>query len=139
MEEKQERCRRCHGGILHATLNPNFYIFHSEGKNMVSYQPIRLNFEDLPNDFMIKTIAVLGNGLTALEKKKMALCGGKNQWGEVCRLPVFYSKDMCEINWGDFISYVNFCPECKEERESTLQFCTRHSPAIRLQKQEKSQ
>ena len=78
---------------------------------MVSYQPIRLNFEDLPNDFMIKTIAVVGNGLTALEKKKMALCGGKNQWGEVCRLPVFYSKDMslrdvvcgmcgCEINWG---------------------------------------
>ena len=42
---------------------------------MVSYQPIRLNFEDLPNDFMIKTIAVVGNGLTALEKKKMALCG----------------------------------------------------------------
>lgn len=76
---------------------------------MVSYQPIRLNFEDLPNDFMIKTIAVVGIGLTALEKKKMALCGGKNQWGEVCRLPVFYSKDMslrdvvcgmcgCEIN-----------------------------------------
>ena len=106
---------------------------------MVSYQPIRLNFEDLPNDFMIKTIAVVGNGLTALEKKKMALCGGKNQWGEVCRLPVFYSKDMslrdvvcgmcgCEINWGDFISYVNFCPECKEERDSTLQFCTRHLP-----------
>ena len=117
---------------------------------MVSYQPIRLNFEDLPNDFMIKTIAVVGIGLTALEKKKMALCGGKNQWGEVCRLPIFYSKDMslrdvvcgmcgCEINWGDFISYVNFCPECKEERDSTLQFCTRHSPAIRLQKQEKSQ
>jgi hypothetical protein len=23
MEEKQERCRRCHGGILHPTINPN--------------------------------------------------------------------------------------------------------------------
>ena len=23
MEEKQERCRRCHGGILHPTLNTN--------------------------------------------------------------------------------------------------------------------
>jgi hypothetical protein len=23
MEEKQKRCRRCHGGILHPTLNPN--------------------------------------------------------------------------------------------------------------------
>jgi uncharacterized protein (DUF983 family) len=23
MEEKQERCQRCHGGHLHPTLNPN--------------------------------------------------------------------------------------------------------------------
>ena len=23
MEEKQKRCKRCHGGTLHATLNPN--------------------------------------------------------------------------------------------------------------------
>lgn len=23
MEEKQERCRRCHGGELHPTLEPN--------------------------------------------------------------------------------------------------------------------
>jgi hypothetical protein len=23
MEEKQKRCRRCHGGILQPTLNPN--------------------------------------------------------------------------------------------------------------------
>ena len=23
MEEKQVRCRSCHGGILHSTLNPN--------------------------------------------------------------------------------------------------------------------
>ena len=60
MEEKQEWCKSCHGGLLHATLNPNFYTSHSEGKTMVNYQPIRLDFEDLPNDFMIKTIAVVG-------------------------------------------------------------------------------
>jgi len=23
MEEKQKRCKRCHGGTIHATLNPN--------------------------------------------------------------------------------------------------------------------
>ena len=48
---------------------------------MVSYQPIRLNFEDLPNDFMIKTIAVLGIGLNAMEKKKMSALRWKEPMG----------------------------------------------------------
>jgi hypothetical protein len=40
----------------------------------------------------IKMITVMCIGITALEKKEMALCGGKNAWGDYCRMPVYYSK-----------------------------------------------
>jgi hypothetical protein len=59
---------------------------------MVSYKPIRLDSEDLPNILPIKMITVMCIGITALEKKEMALCGGKNAWGDYCRMPVYYSK-----------------------------------------------
>jgi hypothetical protein len=97
-------------------------------------------------------MAVMGVGLTALESKDMTLCGEKNVFGDYCRMPLYYlnSKDeslrdvacgMCgsEIDCQGFIMNVNFCHECKEERNSILQFCMRHSPADQLQKKEKLQ
>ena len=85
-------------------------------------------------------MAVMGVGLTALERKDMTLCGEKNVFGDYWRMPIYYSKDeslrdvscgMCgsEIDCQGFIMNVNFCHECKEERNSILQFCMRHSPA----------
>jgi hypothetical protein len=59
---------------------------------MVSYKPIRLHSDDMPNVLPIKMITVIGIGITALEKE-MALCGGKNMWDEYCGMPVYYSRD----------------------------------------------
>lgn len=114
---------------------------------MVSYKPVRY-LEGLPNDSTKITLAV-GTILATHDKKEMAICGGKNAIGEFCRMPVFYSIDkslrdvVCgycgsEINWDGFTPYVSFCPQCNKERESTLQYCTGHSPAVRLEKREKS-
>ena len=48
---------------------------------MVSYQPIRLNFEDLPNDFMIKTMKYDEEWINCIEEEKDNVsAGGKNQW-----------------------------------------------------------
>jgi hypothetical protein len=59
---------------------------------MVSYKPIRLDSDDVPNSLPIKMITVMGIGITALEKE-MAVCRGKNTWDEYSRMPVYYSRD----------------------------------------------
>jgi hypothetical protein len=41
MEEKQERYRRCHGGILQATLNPNEMMC-----NYCGWTTIEMNLHD---------------------------------------------------------------------------------------------
>jgi hypothetical protein len=38
-------------------------------------------------------MAVMGVGLTALERKDMTLCGEKNVFGDYCRMAIYYSKD----------------------------------------------
>jgi hypothetical protein len=116
---------------------------------MISYKPIKLDFQEI-KDPLIMTMAAIGVGSNAVQNKKMAFCGGKNAFGDFCRQPVYYSNDsslrdvvcgMCgsEINWEDFITYVNYCPECKEERDSIHLFCTHHTPAVKLEKRVKSQ
>jgi ribosomal protein S27AE len=109
---------------------------------MVGIKPGRININELPNDPVVRAAAALVIGVGILCGRDLAYCAN-------CRAPVYYSKDhskrdlVCgqcgsEINWDDFISIIKFCPKCNDEQSASAQYCTRHSPAVILEKREKT-